>query len=53
MNSNQMTRHVILYFFSVQNGVLLDIKLGILAKVQVGPPTLNFFQFHLKLTLNL
>jgi hypothetical protein len=32
-------------FFNVQNGTILDVKLGILAEVQFGPPVLIFLNF--------
>jgi hypothetical protein len=37
MNNNKTTRRSIPFFFTVQNGAVLDNKLGILAKVQFSP----------------
>ena len=43
MNSNQTTCHLV-FFLLFTNGAVLDLKLGILAKIQFGHLSLNFFQ---------
>jgi hypothetical protein len=42
MNNNHTTRRLV-PFFTIQNDVVLDFKLEIFAKVQVGPSSSDFF----------
>jgi len=49
MNSNQATRRLVpfLFFFLMQNGAVLDKKLGIFLPIfNFSPPTFDFFQSY-------